>query len=156
VSNDAQDNAGVIAPPPLIYFGSLILVLLLNRKFSAPFLPRGVALIFGGTLLSGGVLLVGWFVRTMRSAGTPLSPREPVSKLITTGPFRYTRNPGYLGLAMIYSGIAFLANTLWVILLLPATLLVIQRGVIEREERYLERKFGEEYLRYKAQVRRWI
>ena len=156
VSNDDRDNAGVIAPPPFIYLGSLILVLLLNRKFPAPFLPRRVARTFGGTFLCGGVVLGGWFIRTMRSAGTPVDPREPVSKLVTTGPFRYTRNPGYLGLAMIYSGIAFLANTLWVILLLPATQLVIQRGVIEREERYLEREFGEEYLRYRAQVRRWI
>jgi len=59
-------------------------------------------------------------------------------------------------MAMIYGGIATLAYALWTILLLPIALLVIQRGVIEREERYLERKFGEEYLRYKAQARRWI
>jgi protein-S-isoprenylcysteine O-methyltransferase Ste14 len=72
------------------------------------------------------------------------------------GPFRHTRNPGYLSLTMIYAGLASLANALWAILLLPAALLVIQRGVIEREERYLERRFGEEYLRYKARVRRWI
>ena len=57
---------------------------------------------------------------------------------------------------MIYAGIATIAKALWAILLLPVALLVIQRGVIEREERYLERKFGEEYLRYKAKVRRWI
>ena len=72
------------------------------------------------------------------------------------GPFRYTRNPGYLSMAMIYAGIAARANALWAILVLPVALLVIQRGVIEREERYLERKFGEEYLRYKTTVRRWI
>jgi protein-S-isoprenylcysteine O-methyltransferase Ste14 len=143
-----------MAPPPLVYLGSLILGLLLNRKFPAPLLPRGVARIFGGTLLSGGVLLVGWFIRTMRSAGTLVSTREPVSNLVTTGPFRYTRNPGYLGLAMIYSGISFLANACWAALFLPAILLVIQRGVIEREEDYLERKFDQEYLRYKEQVRR--
>jgi protein-S-isoprenylcysteine O-methyltransferase Ste14 len=59
-------------------------------------------------------------------------------------------------MAMIYTGIASLANALWANLLLPVALLVIERGVIEREERYLERKFGEEYLRYKAQVRRWL
>jgi protein-S-isoprenylcysteine O-methyltransferase Ste14 len=79
-----------------------------------------------------------------------------VSNLVTDGPFRYTRNPAYLSMAMIYAGISSLANALWAMLLLPATLLVIQRGVIEREERYLERKFGDEYLRYKAGVRRWV
>ena len=99
---------------------------------------------------------MGWFVITMRRADTPMDPREPVSNLTTDGPFRYTRNPAYLSMAMIYAGISTLANALSAILLLPAALLVIQRGVIEREERYLEDKFGEEYLRYKEQVRRWV
>ena len=153
---DERDNAEVIAPPPLIYLGPLVLGLLLNRKFPTSFLPRGVACLLGWLLLGSGVLLAGWFIRTMQRAGTPVDPREPVSSLVTNGPFHYTRNPGYLSLAMIYAGVASLANTLWAILLLPATLFVIQRGVIEREERYLERKFGEEYLRYKARVRRWI
>ena len=92
----------------------------------------------------------------MRHAGTLANPYKPVSRMVTDGPFRYTRNPAYLSMTMVYTGIASLANALWASLLLPVALLVIQRGVIEREERYLERKFGEEYLRYKAQVRRWI
>jgi protein-S-isoprenylcysteine O-methyltransferase Ste14 len=156
VSNGERDNAGVVAPPPLIYLGPLVLGLLLNRKFPVPFLPHGVARILGWPLLGGGLLLGSWFFRAFRHAGTPVDPGEPVSSLVTNGPYRHTRNPGYLSMAMIYAGIASLANTLWAILFLPATLFVIQRGVIEREERYLERKFGEEYLRYKAQVRRWI
>ena len=66
---------------------------------------------------------------------------------MTDGPFRYTRNLSYLSMVMIYTGIASLANAFWAILFLPATMVVIRRGVIERDERYLERKFGEEYLR---------
>jgi protein-S-isoprenylcysteine O-methyltransferase Ste14 len=153
---DEQDNAGVVAPPPLIYLGSLALGLLLDRKFRVPFLPRGMRRILGWPLLVGGVSLMSWFVFTMRRADTPIDPREPVSNLVTDGPFRYTRNPAYLSMAMIYAGISSLANALSAIVLLPATLFVVQRGVIEREERYLERKFGEEYLCYKARVRRWI
>ncbi len=130
--------------------------MLLNRRFPIAFLPRGIARGLGWSLLSAGVLLVGWFERTLRHAGTPANPYKPVSNVVTEGPFRYTRNPAYLSMAMIYTGIAALANALWAMLLLPGALLVIQRGVIEREERYLERKFGEEYLRYKALVRRWI
>ena len=99
---------------------------------------------------------MGWFEWAMRRAGTPTNPYKPVSHVATQGPFRYTRNPGYLAMATIYMGIASLANALWAVLLLPVALIVVQRGVIEREERYLERKFGEEYLRYKAQVSRWI
>lgn len=156
MADDGRDNAGVVAPPPLIYLGSLTLGLLLNRAFPAPFLPRGIARVLGWPLLGGGLLLGGWFFRTLRTAGTPVSPQKPVSRIVTDGPFRYTRNPGYLSMAIVYAGIASLANASWAILLLPATLLVVQRGVIEREERYLERKFGEKYLTYKAQVRRWI
>jgi protein-S-isoprenylcysteine O-methyltransferase Ste14 len=156
VTDDHRDNAGVVAPPPLIYLGALTLGLLLDRKLSIPFLPRSMARAFGWPLLVGGISLMGWFFFTMRRADTPIDPREPVSNLATDGPFRYARNPGYLSMAMIYAGISSLANALFCILLLPAVLLVIQRGVIEREERYLERKFGEEYLRYKDQVRRWV
>ena len=141
---DERDNAGVVAPPPLIYLGPLVLGLLLNRKFPAPFLSCRMARVLGLSLLGGGALLGSWFFRAMRRAGTPIDAKEPVSRLVVEGPFRYSRNPGYLSLAMIYTGLASLANALWAILLLPAALLVIQRGVVEREERYLERKFGEE------------
>jgi protein-S-isoprenylcysteine O-methyltransferase Ste14 len=156
MSSDDQDKAGIVAPPPLIYLGALVFGLLLNRRFPATFLPSRITRTLGWSLLSGGVLLLGWFEWALRHAGTPASPYKPVSHVVTDGPFQYTRNPGYLSMTVIYTGIASLANALWAILLLPVALLVIQRGVIEREERYLERKFGEEYLRYKAQVRRWI
>jgi protein-S-isoprenylcysteine O-methyltransferase Ste14 len=156
MTDDGRDNAGVIAPPPLIYAVPLLLGLLLKRRFPVPFLPRGAARVFGLTLLGGGVLLIGWFFRTMRGAETPIDPREPVSRIVTGGPFRYTRNPAYLGMALIFAGVSCLANALSAILLLPVALLTVQRGVIEREERYLEREFGEEYLRFKAQTRRWV
>ena len=154
--SDEQDKAGVIAPPPLIYLGSLVFSLLLNRRFAVTLLPPKIARNFGWPLLGGGVLLMGWFEWAMRRAGTPTNPYKPVSHVVTQGPFRYTRNPGYLAMATIYMGITSLANALWAVLLLAVALIVVQRGVIEREERYLERKFGEEYVRYKAQVRRWI
>ncbi len=156
MANDEEDNAGVVAPPPLIYAGPLAVGLLLNRKFPVPFLPRKMARIIGWPLFLGGLLLGGWFARTMRQADTPLNPEKPVSNLAFGGPFRYTRNPGYLSMAMVYTGVASLKNALWAILLLPAALHLIQHGVILREERYLERKFGKEYLDYKERVRRWL
>ena len=156
MTDDGRDNAGVVAPPPLIYAVPLLLGLLLKRRFPVSFLPRGAARALGLPLLGGGVLLMGWFFRTMRSAETPIDPREPVSRIVTGGPFRYTRNPAYLGMAMIFAGVSCLANALSAILLLPVALLTIQRGVIEREERYLEREFGEEYTQYKERVRRWV
>ena len=153
---DDGDNAGVVAPPPLIYLVPLLAGLILNRRIEAPFLPDGLRRIVGLPLLAGGLALGAWFSGTLRGAGTPVDPRKPVAALVTDGPYRYSRNPGYLSLAMVYAGAASLANSLPSILLLPVALGVIRRGVIEREERYLERLFGEEYLRYKARVGRWL
>jgi protein-S-isoprenylcysteine O-methyltransferase Ste14 len=80
--------------------------------------------------------------------------RQVVLRLTTEGPFRYSRNPAYPGLAMIYAGIAVLRNALWAMLLLRLVLIVIHREMTRREERYLGRTFGEEYLAYKSRVSR--
>ena len=101
-------------------------------------------------------MLSGWFLRTMREADAPIRTDKPVPGLTTEGPFRYSRNPGYLSLAIIYAGLAVIRNSPWAILFLPAVVIIIQREVIGREERYLERTFGEEYLDYKRRVRRWV
>ena len=82
--------------------------------------------------------------------------RWDFTALVINGPFQFTRNPLYLSLTLVYSGIALLVNAFWALLMLPFVLLVMRQGVIDREECYLERKFGEEYLRYKARVRRWL
>ena len=156
MSNDEQGNAGFLLPPPLTYLSALVAGLLLDKCFHVHFLARGLARLIGWPLVVGGVLLNRWFHSTMRRADTPIDPRKPVSNLTTEGPFRYTRNPAYLSLTMLYAGVALLRSALWALLLLPLVLLLIQRDQIEREERYLERAFGEEYLQYKARVRRWL
>ena len=153
---DNQDNPGINVPPPLIYVVPLILGLLLDRRAHLPFLPRAAARGLGWQLIGGGVVLNGWFLQTIRDADVPIRTDKPVPRLTTEGPFRYTRNPSYLALAMIYAGIAVLRNSAWAILLLPLVLVVIQREVIGREERYLERTFGQQYLDYKGRVRRWV
>jgi protein-S-isoprenylcysteine O-methyltransferase Ste14 len=156
MANDDRDNPGVRVPTPLIYLLALLLGLLLDRRSHLPFLPRGVEHIIGWPLIGGGVALLAWFLQTMRDAGAPVRCDRPVPRLTTDGPFGYSRNPAYLGLAMIYAGIAVLRNALWAILPLPVLLFIIQRELIGREERYLERAFGEEYLDYKTRVRRWM
>jgi protein-S-isoprenylcysteine O-methyltransferase Ste14 len=85
-----------------------------------------------------------------------VSPYKPTSALVVDGPYRYSRNPIYLADALIYIGISVVIDTLWPILLLPIALAVLQQGVIAREERYLERKFGDQYRQYQASVRRWL
>ena len=153
---DEQDNPGIRVPPPLIYLLPLLLGLLLNRRLHVPFLPRRVARVLGWPLVGGAMALAVWFARTLHGAETTLRTDKAVSSLVQDGPFRYSRNPGYLSLTMLYTGIAILRNALWAIVLVPLVLYVMQREVIEREERYLERTFGEEYLAYKRRVRRWV
>jgi protein-S-isoprenylcysteine O-methyltransferase Ste14 len=150
------DGPGIIAPPPLIYFGMLALGVLIERVFPLDFLPDGVTSILGGVLVAVGVGIVFFAIRAMRRAGTPVDPYKPTTALVIDGPFRFTRNPLYLSLTLVYLGITSLMNAFWPLMLLPAALVIMQRGVIIPEERYLESKFGEEYLRYKAKVRRWL
>lgn len=154
MNDNLPDNPGVIAPPPLIFALPLVLGLLLHRFFPKKFLPRWIGITLGSLgIIVGAMLLQGGF-REMISARTNVDPRKPATTVVTGGPYRYTRNPLYMGLTLIYTGIAFLANALWVLLLLPVVLAIMIYGVIKREEQYLERKFGEQYLSYKARVRR--
>src|SRR5918994_2981581 len=116
---DEQDNPGGWVPPPLTYLLTLLLGLVLDRRFHVPFLPRGVARVLGWPLVEGGMALAAWFVFTMRGADTTIRIDKPVSSLVQDGPFRYSRNPGYLALTMIYAGVAVRRNALWAMVLLP-------------------------------------
>ena len=153
---DGADNPGVIAPPPLIYAVALAVGLLVNRSYPVPFLPRALKRALGLLLVGCGLMTGGSAIYTIRSAGSNENPYRPATTVVAGGPYRYTRNPMYVGFTLIYAGISALANALPPILLLPAVFAVMRRGVIEREERYLERKFGDEYLYYKGRGRRWI
>ena len=155
-TREAPDNPGVIAPPPLIYAAALAAGLLSNRRYRIPFLPRPLSRTLGWPLMIGGLAIGALGSRAMRRAETNLDPYKPTTAIVTEGPFRFTRNPLYLSMILIYVGIAALANALPPVLLLPMVQHLMRRSVIEREERYLERKFGDEYLQYKARVRRWI
>jgi protein-S-isoprenylcysteine O-methyltransferase Ste14 len=145
----------VIAPPPLLYFAPLAAGLLLDRILPLPRLPWRLTPA-GWAVLAGGMAVMGWFLRTMTSAGTPVDVRRAPTRLVVTGPFRYSRNPAYVGLAVSYLGICLLTRARWSLLLLPAVLATIDQGVIEREERYLRRRFGDDYDSYRSEVRRWI
>jgi protein-S-isoprenylcysteine O-methyltransferase Ste14 len=156
MNNEWQDNPGIIAPPPLIYAGTLAVGLLLSRVFPTKFLPRLLRLSVGPLCIGTASLLARLAFGELRRANTTVNPTQPTTALVTEGPFRYTRNPLYMSLTLLYTGIALIANAVWAMALLPVALLIINRGVIDREEQYLERKFGRQYLSYKESVRRWI
>jgi protein-S-isoprenylcysteine O-methyltransferase Ste14 len=150
------DTAGVIAPPPLVYLAGLAVGFGLEALLPGASLPGVVRWIGGGVLVLAGAALLASFNTAFTRKGTAVEPWKPTTAIVTSGPYRFTRNPAYLGMALVYVGIALLAGALWVLVPLPVVLAVIDRAVIAREERYLERKFGREYLDYKGGVRRWI
>jgi protein-S-isoprenylcysteine O-methyltransferase Ste14 len=151
-----SDHAGVYFPPPLFYLAALALGLVVQHLYPVSFLPRAVNLVLAMVCIIGSVALIFWSVITFRLAKTSLITVKPTTALVTDGPFRFTRNPMYLGSALLYLGVGLWLNALWVVVMLVPLLLVIQSYVIVREERYMERKFGQEYLQYKARVRRWL
>ena len=151
-----RDTAGVLAPPPLIYAGALVAGLGLEAVLPAPEIPGEVTWPAGVALVGAGALLLGSFDRAFRRAGTPVDVRRPATSLVTTGPYRISRNPGYLGFALVYAGIAALARAPWAYATLAAALIVVDHMVIAREERYLERRFGDDYLRYRGGTRKWL
>jgi len=153
--SSTESHPDIIAPPPLLYAGPWLAGLLLSRLLPLPRLPL-VARLAGLPLMAAGLGLGGWFIWTMRRAGTPVDPYEAPTALVSEGPFRLTRNPAYVGLTLTYAGLSLLVGTLWSLVLLPGVLLAVDRGVIQREERYLELHFGSEYGQYRRRVRRWL
>ena len=151
-----SDNPGVIAFPPALYAGTLSIGLILSFVFPSDFLPRSIALILGALAIIGaGSIAISAF-RTMNRAQTAVNPSQPTTAIVSDGVFSWSRNPIYLSLTLLYIAIALLFNAVWVLLLLLPLLVIVQVGIVRREEIYLERKFGDEYLRYKANVRRWV
>jgi protein-S-isoprenylcysteine O-methyltransferase Ste14 len=146
----------VLAPPPLIYLGGLAIGFGLQALLPSTPLPGAVSWTVGGVGLVTGGALVRSFFRAFARARTPVSPYGAPTRLVTTGPYGLTRNPGYLGMALAYIGVAVMSQTLWALVPLVVVLVLVDRGVIAREERYLERTFGDEYRGYKRRVGRWV
>ncbi|MEB3980401.1 isoprenylcysteine carboxylmethyltransferase family protein [Mycobacterium sp. 663a-19] len=146
----------VIAPPPLIYLAGLAGGFVLDAVLPPVSIPAEFAVPVGCALLVAGGALAASFIRAFARARTTINPYQRSSTLVTTGPYRFTRNPGYLGMALACAGIVVLASAPWAFVVLAGALIVVDRGVIAREERCLEATFGEPYRRYKRRTRRWL
>jgi len=151
-----KDTAGVIAPPPVIYLAFLSIGFGADALWPAAVLPQGLQYAAGTAVIALGLVLGFAAVRQFRRHKTPFKTHEPSTALITAGPYRYSRNPIYLALSLLYAGIGIAADSPWVLALLVPLLVVLHYGVIAREERYLERKFADAYRRYKSTTRRWL
>jgi protein-S-isoprenylcysteine O-methyltransferase Ste14 len=153
-----SDSAGVIAPPPVLFVAAWTTAAALHHIVPFTLTRRTGAhrQVVGAVMVAAGACLSAMVVRRFAHASTPVSPMRPTRALVIDGPYRYSRNPDYVGQTLIYAGSAILSNKAWPIVVLPVTLALVKYGVIAREERYLSARFGEAYRRYAGRVPRWL
>lgn len=145
-----KDRPGVIAPPPIL----LLIPFAAGATLQHGFNPEALAL--GVLIVAKGFVLVLWALLSFHRAKTTPNPFGATTAIVSYGPYRLSRNPMYVAMAIMYIGFSIACSSWLALLLLPLALLAIHYGVIKREERYLSRKFGEPYDEYARRVRRWL
>ena len=157
VNHTGTAVAGPFGRPPLLYLGCLAAGFTLDRLQPLPLaFPDLIAWNAGAALIVIGGLIFAAAVRNFSRADTPVPSNQPVRALVTTGIHGWSRNPIYVGMCLVYAGIGLAARSPWVLVLLFPLLIVLRYGVVAREEKYLEHRFGDAYREYKARVRRWL
>jgi protein-S-isoprenylcysteine O-methyltransferase Ste14 len=155
-AEQTEATSGVRVAPPLFYLAGLAAGIGLELAFPIDGPPTAVRIAVAAAAVLVSIFLDGGAMARFQRAGTNIIPFKPTTALVTDGPYRFTRNPMYVGMAALYVAIAVGFGLIWALILLPAVLLAVDRLVIAREEPYLEGLFGERYLEYKRRVRRWI
>ena len=156
MNEQLQDHANVVVRPPLLYAGFLIAGWALGKVSPMAFGLGDPGPWIGGIVTLLGIGLAVWCGLLFQKSGTTVPTDMPTDAIVSRGPYRVSRNPIYVGLTTAYVGLAIVLDTWWPVILVPAVLVIMNEGVIKREEAYLARKFGQSYLDYKARVRRWI
>ena len=136
---------------------AVIAGLALDWLVPLPFLPADLpAGWLGAMVFVLALALFAWAIVTVTRAGSNVPTNRPTTTIVESGPYRFTRNPIYLGMFGALIGLAIAFDNLWLLLVLVPFALVIRYGVVAREEAYLERKFGDVYRGYRLRVRRWL
>ncbi len=155
-----KDAAAVRVFPPGVPLAVILFGVALNTLWPIAadvMLPAFVRFWLGGLIIAGAFLVFGvWAVITMRRAGQSENPWKPTFEVVEHGPYRITRNPMYLQMVLVCLGLALVLQNVWILLLTPVGMWVLQKFAILPEEAYLERKFGEPYRAYQRRVRRWL
>ena len=155
--DDTADTAQVIIRPPLAWGLAVVAGLALNWLVPLPFLPADLpAGWLGAMVFVLALALFAWAIITITRAGSNVPTNRPTTTIVERGPYRFTRNPIYLGMFLGLIGLAIAFDNLWLMMMLVPFALVIRFGVVVREEAYLERKFGDAYRGYRSCVRRWL
>ena len=156
---DVRDTARVIAPPPLVALGAVILGVLFDRLMPAyvvsAVLTRNGRIVICVLLVAAGVTLAVAGRSAFVRHGTSVNPFRPSRVLVTTGIFAYVRNPMYVGLVCLVAGVGIALASDWTLVMLVVAALLIHFGVVKREERYLEARFDDAYREYMAAVPRY-
>jgi protein-S-isoprenylcysteine O-methyltransferase Ste14 len=142
--------------PPVYFLAALVVMAALHFTLPIATLIHPPYTYLGILLVGGGLWMVIWAARLFSRAGTPIKPFERSTHLVTGGPYRITRNPMYLGMVAGLIGVGLLLGSLSPWLVIPAFVYAIQRFFVRHEEALMEERFGEDYLRFKSRVRRWI
>jgi protein-S-isoprenylcysteine O-methyltransferase Ste14 len=152
----AADSSGVRVPPPLFYVAGFLAGVALEQ--AVPIGRPPLAITLAGALIGGGLWLAldGAAMLRFRRAGTSMVPFRPSTALVTSGPYRFSRNPMYLGMASLYVALALALGVIWALILLPLVIAAVDQLVIAIEEAYLVKTFGPRYCDYMARVRRWF
>jgi protein-S-isoprenylcysteine O-methyltransferase Ste14 len=148
-------NPGLIRPP-LIYLLAMLVGLGIERFWALPLPLSTLGKPSGALVAATGLVIFVLTLRAFRSAHTPAPGHQPATAVVRTGPMRFSRNPIYLAFSLMQLGLALWTHSAWVLVMLIPPVALMQFVVISREERYMEAKFGTEYLAYKSTVRRWI
>ena len=155
-TKSCSDNAGVVAPAPVIYGTAIAVGLAAEFALPIALLPRPVGFWLGGVIIAISIPIVVSAFRALARARTAFDVRKSTTSIVTDGAFRYSRNPTYLSLTLLHVGVALVLGSLWVLLMVVPAVAAIHWSIVLREERYLAAKFGEEYRSYTTKVRRWI
>jgi protein-S-isoprenylcysteine O-methyltransferase Ste14 len=150
------DRAQVHVLPPFVQVGMLATGVLLRLAFPAPFLPTAVATLTGAVVIAGSITLVVLAARELRKSRTAFDVRRPTTMLVSTGPFRVSRNPVYFAMLLLQLGLGLILNSPWMVALVIPMGSALCLAVIRPEERYLEEKFGAAYRSYQLRVGRWL
>ena len=153
-----RDGAAVRLPPPLVFLLALLLGFALQFLVTPlrPPLPGGLRVALAVALALAGLALAGAAIGLFRRSGQDPRPWESTPEVIAHGVYRYTRNPMYVGMALVQAAIGVGAANGWILALVPVSLAIVFVTAVRHEEAYLTRKFGAEYVAYTQRVRRWL
>ena len=154
--NQLPDHAGVAFHPPLMLISMLVAGFGLRAVLPLSFLPDQMAWMAGATIVVISFAFFFWAAITMRRGGGSIPTGEPTEVILSNGPYRFSRNPIYASMIVLFIGVGIWANSLWFVGFAVVAVFLLSWGVISREEAYLERKFGTTYAAYKSEVRRWL